>query len=133
MWIKNQNKILNHLTNQNLFVIFDSLWRIKFSRIKMNRFGPSPDSYIYSEIFQKATNLVFDLKVTYEVSDMIAIIMKIFCYIYSEFSIFNCKRKGFNYRKFLKSGKSKRDLVFEKIIEKPGNNELVKKYMPKCC
>ena len=28
--------------NQNLFVIFDSLWRIKFARIKMNRFGPSP-------------------------------------------------------------------------------------------
>ena len=39
-----KKKILIHLANQNLLVVFDSLWRIKFSRIKMNRIRPSPDS-----------------------------------------------------------------------------------------
>ena len=47
-------------------MIFDSLWRIKFSRIRMNRFGPSPGwDYIFKTLFFKIRYILTSLlKVT---------------------------------------------------------------------
>ena len=64
-WIKIKNKMIRqreskikkkliHLTNQSLFEIFDSLWRIKNSRIKINRFGPNPALHKIFYVLEKS-------------------------------------------------------------------------------